>query len=257
MGKAINLIIMFIVILLIVIQFPLVHSEDAEKEWTEHIIIEGSCSSENVRTRFQVNSTVVEITVNLSWTTENGYADLDMWIEGTDAYVVDTSSSSQIPELLNVRDFPNRGRWTLVVVPIACGSSGGASYFANITLRNIVLPKLEVFEANIGIGDSVNMSINSTYENVSLYFFDFGDGENSGWVNHSFISKTYNKSGEYIPKVKVRYSDGTESDWVQAGAIDVQVDEEENVILWVIIWMVILEAIIFLAIFLHSKRKGF
>lgn len=256
MRKAIGFAIMSIIMIQAVHLIPNVSPDNNKIEWTEHINLEGSCSMDNVRTHFQVNRTVVEIIVNLSWITKEGYADLNMWIEDTDGNFANASSSTQMPEIMRVREFPNRGRWTLVVVPYACGSSGEANYTANITLRNIVLPELEVSAVEIETGNNVSMSINSTYENVSRYYFDFGDGTDSGWINNSSISKTYDSPGEYNPKAKVRYSDGTESDWVEGGLIEVTAEEEKPcLILWVVIWTGILTLAIFLISILYDKRK--
>lgn len=256
MRKKLGFIIMLIVIFQGILPIPNAQSEDTKIEWTENIIKEGTISSDIVRIHIQVNRTVVEIAVNLSWSTENGYANLDMWIEGTDSFIVEASSTTQMPEIMVVREFPNRGRWTLVLTPTACGSCGYANYSLNITLRNIVLPEFKVIPKKIESGEKVNMSVDSVYENISLYYFDFGDDTNSGWINESSISKTYNKSGEYIPKAKVRYTDGTESDWIEVDLIEVEKEEKGNIILWVLIWLGIFVSIIFLITYLHERKEG-
>jgi parallel beta-helix repeat protein len=51
---------------------------------------------------------------------------------------------------------------------------------------------------------------------VVAYWFDYGDGTNSGWITSSKISKIYNNVGEYFVKVKVRDDKGSESDWSDA-----------------------------------------
>jgi hypothetical protein len=48
---------------------------------------------------------------------------------------------------------------------------------------------------------------------IESYFFDYGDGHESGWVSDSSISWTYSSPGEYKARVKVRDDDGIESDW--------------------------------------------
>jgi hypothetical protein len=211
-----------IILLQAIILFPNVASEDSEVEWEESINIEGNLTMENVRSHFQVNRTVVEIHIILTYYSEEGYANLDMHVEDSEGYHVNVSNSQYIPEEMWVEEFPTRGRWTLVIYPYACAGCGKVNYYANITLYNVVLPELEVSKNNPEIGKEVTLSINSPYENVTQYFFDFGDDTDSGWTNKSSVSITYNESGEYQPKAKVRYSDGTESDWVEVGIIKVE-----------------------------------
>jgi hypothetical protein len=257
MRRAFCFVVIFLIIFWAVHLIPNASSDNNEIEWTEQINIEGSCSMENVRKHIQVNRTVVEIIVNLNWVTEDGWANLDMWIEGSDGYVVNASSSTDMPEVMRVREFPNRGRWTFVVVPTSCGTTGEANFTATIIMRNIVLPEFTVSIDKIKVGTNITMSINSSYENISYHFFDFGDGTDSGWINQKSISKIYNSSGEYYPKAKVQYSDGRESDWVEVGSIEVKGDEEPNLMLIAMVSFVILVAITFLVFFMFKKRKGF
>lgn len=254
--KAFGLIIFNIFLLQAVILFPNVVSEDGEVEWEEYIDIEGNLTTENVRNHFQVNRTVVEIHITLSYFSEEGYANLDMHVEDSEGYYVNVSNSQYIPEEMWVEEFPTRGRWTLVIYPYACAGCGKVYYYANITLRNIVLPELEVSTTQPEIGKEVVLSINSPYENISYYFFDFGDGTDSGWINRSSVSITYNESGEYHPKAKVRYSDDTESDWVDAGSIEVK-EEKEGIdwLLMAFIYAVILAVITILSFLMLKKRK--
>jgi hypothetical protein len=50
---------------------------------------------------------------------------------------------------------------------------------------------------------------------VAAYFFEFGDGQNSGWLNYPTVAAThpYDTQGEYWSKLKVRDNSGLESDW--------------------------------------------
>ncbi len=247
---------MFFFFLWVVTLIPNTISDNDEVEWTEKISIEGSCSMDNVRKHFQVNRTVVEIIVNLSWTTEEGWANLDMWIEGTDGYVVNASYSTEMPEVMKVREFPNRGRWTFVVVPTSCGTTGKANFTATIFLRNIILPDFEVSSLEIEAGKNITINLGSNYENVSYYFFDFGDGTDSGWIDQSSISKIYYSKGEYYPKAKVQYTDGTESDWVETGLIKVKGDEEPDLVLIALGSFLILILVTFLIFYTFKKRKS-
>jgi hypothetical protein len=230
-------------------------SQETEIEWTESFRFEGTCGLENVRNRIQVNRTVVDIAVNLTWTTEYSYADLDFWIEDSEGNFVDTAATSQMPEQMIIKRLPSRGRWSIVITKKACGSCPSADFTMNVSLRNIALPKLILPDEKIEPDEKINLSVNSSYPDIYQYFFDFGDGTDSGWINHSFVSKEYNKTGEYTPKAKVRYSDGAESDWVEAREIKVAIEEEDQICLWIFIWMGILTGIIFLGTYIHTRKE--
>jgi len=81
MRRAFCFVIIFLIMFWAVHLVPNAISDNNEIEWTEQINIEGNCSMDNVRKHLQVNRTVVEIIVNLSWTIEEGWANLDMWID--------------------------------------------------------------------------------------------------------------------------------------------------------------------------------
>jgi len=49
--------------------------------------------------------------------------------------------------------------------------------------------------------------------NISYYFFDFGDGNVSGWVNSSVITHKYLDFGVYHAKLKVKDVENIESNW--------------------------------------------
>lgn len=233
-------------------------SQEESTEWFESLSFEGSCSSGNVEHRFQVDRTVVEIVINLSWAVGGGDSDLDMEVRDiTNYYVVDTSSTENNPENIVIREFPNRGRWNLVVVPRACGTTGVAEYTVNLTLHNIVLPMLKVSVGEIEEKETISLNLTSPHENISHYLFDFGDGTNSGWSLLPDTTKTYNESGEYTPRAKVRYNDSTESDWVEAGEIEVAAEPEgPNMVLWIGFWLLLIGLLSFGLILLNSKRKG-
>ena len=223
----------------------------------EQISVSGSCNTENIRRHIQVNSTVVEIIVTLTWEVNGTGANLDMQIWHTDGHVVNASDSEMMPEVMRVREFPTRGRWTFVIIPTSCGSSGEAHYTANITMRNIVLPKIEISDNEIEAGDNVTLSVSSSYENVSSYLFDFGDGADSEWIVQSTISRKYENPGEYTPMGKVRYSDGMESDWVEMGEIEVKSEKEDLDILFIAqVTAMILIIITVLVYIIIKKRKG-
>lgn len=236
---------------------PMTTSAEEDVEWTEHVSVFGSCSTQNTRRHIQVNKTVVEIVVNLTWETNGTGANLDMWMEHFEGYVVNASDSYEMPEIMRISEFPNRGRWTLVVIPISCGSSGEAHFTANVTLRNIKLPRLEISETEIELGESVLLTVSSEFQNMTDYFFDYGNGKDSGWTQESSISIEYENSGEYSPRAKIRYSDGTESDWVEFGSVNVYHEiKEMDMLLMAQFTLVILILITILVFMIIKKRKG-
>jgi PKD repeat protein len=59
----------------------------------------------------------------------------------------------------------------------------------------------EVFEGTV-----VNLSAAGSYDpdgNITSYFFDFGDGTDSGWVAEPLVSHVYNENGTYNVSLKV------------------------------------------------------
>jgi hypothetical protein len=68
------------------------------------------------------------------------------------------------------------------------------------------------------IGNDVWLYGTNSYDpdgSVAAFFFDFGDGQNSGWLNYPTVASLhpYSASGEYWTKLKVRDNLGLESDW--------------------------------------------
>ena len=237
-------------------------SQEESTEWFEDYTINGSCSSnDNVEHRFWVNSTVVEIEINVSW--PKGYgADINFWLEDSKGFHVDASESIANPDTLDIREFSDRGRWKLVIYPESCGSGTQVNYTANITVHHIARPALTISTSQTIEGENVTMNLSSPYESVIQYLFDFGDGTNSEWSQRFSHTKTYNESGNYTPRAKVRYNDGTESDWVEAGEIEVGTievaaePEGPNMVLWMGFWLLLIGLLSFGLNLLYSKRKG-
>jgi hypothetical protein len=257
MRSKLIVIVAFSFLIQMVFFIPLTASAEEDIEWLDHMTVSGSCSTQNTRRHIQVNSTVVEIVVNLTWETDGTGANLDMLIEHSEGFVVNATQSETMPEIMRVAEFPNRGRWTLVVIPISCGSSGEAHFTANVTIRNIVLPELEVSEAELNQGDDVTFTLSSDYPNVTHYFFDYADGSDSGWIEEPTVSKEYEESGDFIPRARVRYANGLESDWVEVGEITVIGKEGGiDIILIAQIMVIILVIISILMYIILKKRKG-
>jgi uncharacterized repeat protein (TIGR02543 family) len=69
------------------------------------------------------------------------------------------------------------------------------------------------------LGNNVDFSGLSSYDpegaRVASYYFDFGDGKTSGWVNYPTVGAThvYSNPGTYYATLKVKDNLGLESDW--------------------------------------------
>ena len=76
---------------------------------------------------------------------------------------------------------------------------------ANLTVdRNSVMTGISVCFDGGGSTD---------YEGpVTNYFFDFGDGSNSGWISSSFIYHSYDRAGNYLTTLQVRDKGGLMSE---------------------------------------------
>jgi PKD repeat protein len=64
------------------------------------------------------------------------------------------------------------------------------------------------------VGDVVTFSSTGSADpdgTISSYYFDFGDGSNSGWVATPSVSHTYATTGTYTAKLKVKDNSGAES----------------------------------------------
>ncbi len=77
------------------------------------------------------------------------------------------------------------------------------------------------------VAPTLNAIFNASYSYdpdgvVGSYFFDFGDGTDSGWITSHTTGHTYLDEGVYDITVKVRDDDGAESVWSTAVQIQVE-----------------------------------
>ena len=84
----------------------------------------------------------------------------------------------------------------------------------NITFYVYNRPPVAVLSANpvvVEIGSPITFSGLDSYDldgNVTEYYFDFGDGENTGWISDFSKSHLYTTSGVYTVTLKVKDDDG-------------------------------------------------
>jgi PKD repeat protein len=84
-------------------------------------------------------------------------------------------------------------------------------------------------------GQEVTFSGTASFDTdgvISQYLFNFGDGENSGWVPSGTAKHTYNKEGVFSATLKVRDDDGAESalDTVQVSVVDTNEAPTANIV---------------------------
>jgi DNA-directed RNA polymerase subunit RPC12/RpoP len=120
--------------------------------------------------------------------------------------------------------------------------------------------KLDVLTYNIN--EFVTFEASKSIDNfeVTAYYFDFGDGSYSGWVNVPEATHKYQTPGEYIVKLKVRDSAGIESE-PQIATILVVEEKDEVDILFSdnLLFLVIILIVIFImisALFVTFQRNA-
>ncbi len=97
---------------------------------------------------------------------------------------------------------------------------------------------------------------------IEAYYFDFGDGKNSGWVTTPVVSHNYSSAGDYKAKMKVRDISGQESEEAEM-SVHVQdnilgdVDSSTAVIagVFVVAVAIILVVLLVLLLAVVAKKK--
>jgi PKD repeat protein len=77
-----------------------------------------------------------------------------------------------------------------------------------------------------GVGETVNFDGSGSTDpddgdSVDEYYFEYGDGGDSGWTTSYSVNHAYNSAGTYTARLRVRDSHGTES--TSASQVSVQV----------------------------------
>jgi hypothetical protein len=102
------------------------------------------------------------------------------------------------------------------------GTGGGVTRQQQVTLivqaaRALPVAKLSASPTVLKTGQTVDFDASGSYDpdgSVVSYFFDYGDGSNSGWISSSRVEHRYIKEmGLFQARVKVRDNHGIESDW--------------------------------------------
>jgi len=105
---------------------------------------------------------------------------------------------------------PGRHEFTVVVdtlgqVPEDDLSNNGAS--RSFTVNRRPTASLVIHMTEVDVGDAVEMRADGSSDpdgRVRQYYFDYGDGTDSGWVWSPFINHTYSQSGTFEVRLYVR-----------------------------------------------------
>ncbi len=72
---------------------------------------------------------------------------------------------------------------------------------------------LSAHPLTVNISEDITFDASGSSGPISEYYFDYGDGENSGWVSTPTVFHTFAQDGKYTIKLKVRDANGNESDY--------------------------------------------
>ncbi len=96
---------------------------------------------------------------------------------------------------------------------------GGASATDSLVVKitnSIPITEFQTSLENVNEDDDIIFDAKETWDTNSdklelIYYWDFGDGSDTGWINDSIVNHTYPFEGKYTVKLTVRDNDG-ESD---------------------------------------------
>ena len=165
----------------------------------------------NVGIEYSLNPTTILVQVY-----ENGGPLLDWTQEalsgtGSKTYPFPlTAPSTPRPDWqLNVHLFYWNGGWIQSDVE-------SVHIVVNDVPNQIPIAVLSASPTDVEVGETVTFDGSSSYDpdgTIEYYWFDFGDGFDSGWVRSSTYLWSYTDYGEYYAKVRVKDNHGLTSDW--------------------------------------------
>jgi hypothetical protein len=98
------------------------------------------------------------------------------------------------------------------------GSSGGYNFIYGEGGQPIA--SLSVSDTSVAVDENVIFDGSQSTGSGQLdYFFDFGDGSNSGWIGNSQTTHSYSSEGTYVATLRVRDQGGTQSPDVDSKTI--------------------------------------
>ena len=95
----------------------------------------------------------------------------------------------------------------------------------SVELRELPIANLTVSSINVLLGEQLTFYGNGSTGSDLDFYFDFGDGSKTDWINENTFSHTYSEKGTYTAKLKVRDSHSVESLW---GVVEIIVEEDKD-----------------------------
>ncbi len=193
--------------------------------------------------------------ITLSWESSEGALDFDVYFDDSDGSTLYTTTGGHSMRITGLED----GKvyyWT--IVPKLDGKRGicvsGVWKFS--VHRDAQLVAVKSSAGFVPVGTEVTF----TAENLAglelvEYYFDFGDGTNSSWVNSTKVKHTYGKAGVYNVAVKARYSNGTETDWSDVAVVQVSESLGPSPIETIAIGVAIMVAVTVLVYLMLARRR--
>ncbi|MBN2042735.1 MAG: PKD domain-containing protein [Candidatus Aenigmarchaeota archaeon] len=84
--------------------------------------------------------------------------------------------------------------------------------------------ELDVDDSYPDVDENVRFDGDASWDpdgTVEEYYFDFDDGETSGWIDNDYVRHSYDDDGVYYARLKVRDDDGRVSDWSDTVRVEV------------------------------------
>lgn len=129
---------------------------------------------------------------------------------------------------------PSRPEFTVTLDPLAQVSEeerANNEASRTFTVNSRPTPKLEILMAEVDEGDAVAMDASDSVDpdgRVRQYFFDYGDGTDSGWVFSSSINHTYGQTGMFQVRLYVQDEAGAQSEEPAVVEVTVNAVEEDD-----------------------------
>ena len=101
--------------------------------------------------------------------------------------------------------YTNSGQFIVKVKVMIDGNE--SEWVDNVTITVRPLASLSASSTVVKIGNGVTFDASNSEGNVTGYFFDFGDGTNSGWRTEPVVAHVFLTSGTYNVSLKVRDND--------------------------------------------------
>lgn len=127
----------------------------------------------------------------------------------------DEQNTGWIEETTVTHSYPNLGEYNVTLK--VKDNDGNISKTKKLKIVVVNAPPISVLEANttkIFKNQKIEFDASKSSDidgEVKEYYFDFNDGNNSGWITNPIVEHEYTNKGDYYPTLKVKDNDGEES----------------------------------------------